>query len=51
MFVKKRKEGGFINPSYEKVERIMGLVTFVVILCLFLGLVIMAIKDLSCNTI
>ncbi|MBP1593210.1 MAG: hypothetical protein H6Q12_228 [Bacteroidetes bacterium] len=49
MFVKKNKEGGFINPAYEKFERIMGLVTLVVIVCLFVGLVFMAIKDLNCT--
>jgi hypothetical protein len=47
MFIKRKKEGGFINPAYEKFERVMGIVTFIVIFCLFITLVIMAICELG----
>lgn len=47
MFIKKKKEGGFINPAYEKFEKIMGMLVFCLIVVLFLIFLIMAIKDMG----
>lgn len=45
MFIKKTKEGGFINPAYEKFERTMGIITFILIAVIFIVLVIICICD------
>jgi len=47
MIVKKKKEGGFINPAYEKFERIMSFVVFFIILCAFLILLAWVVVDFS----
>lgn len=45
-FIKKKKEGGFINPLYEKVERAMGILLFIIIAIVFVVLIVMCIKDI-----
>lgn len=47
MFIKKKKEGGFINPAYEKFERTMGILVFCLIAVLFLIFLFMAIKEMG----
>lgn len=39
LLLSKTKEGGFINESYEKLNRIAGYVAVVLILCTFIALV------------
>jgi hypothetical protein len=49
MFIKKKKEGGFINPAYEKFERIMGILVLCLIVVLFLTFLVMAIIDMGAD--
>jgi hypothetical protein len=46
-FLKKKKEGGFINPAYEKFDQIMGKLVFVMIVVLLVTFVVLALKDLN----
>jgi hypothetical protein len=47
MFIKKKKEGGFINPAYEKFELIMGKIVFIVILILFITILTWVFIDIG----
>ncbi len=46
MFIKKKKEGGFINPAYERLNKILGIASFVIIVLIFISLLVMAFRDI-----
>lgn len=47
MFIKRKTKGGFINPAYEKFDKVMGIVIFTLVVILFIALVVMCFNDLT----
>ena len=49
MLIKKKTDGGFINPTYERFNRIMGYIAIAAILIIFIVLIGLLFKSWTGN--